>query len=120
MSLKSSVMEFLKIDELKENLLKLLEAKFELKKLEIIDQAKPKIAGLVFTLILFVLGLVTYMLFIGGLAYYIGAHLLDSPALGFLALGVLHGLILAIFYLNAGNIKTKIEKGIGQKIDKLS
>jgi hypothetical protein len=52
MSLKDSVMGFLKIDELKENLVKLLEAKFELKKIEIIDNAKPKIADLVFKLIL--------------------------------------------------------------------
>jgi hypothetical protein len=35
MSIKSSISDYFKIDELKENLIKLIEAKFELKKLEV-------------------------------------------------------------------------------------
>ncbi len=120
MSLKSSVMEFLKIDELKENLLKLLEAKFELKKLEIIDQAKPKIAKIVFGLILFFLGLITYIMVFSGLAYFLGARLWDSPALGFLAMGFLHLILLAIFYINSIHIKNKISEKINQKIDTIN
>lgn len=117
MSLKTSVMEFLKIDELKDNLIKLLEAKFELKKLEIIDQAKPKLADLVFSLILILLGILSYILIFSSLAIFLGNLLFDSPSLGLLCMGLLHVLILIVFYLNASSIKSKISEKVSEKLD---
>jgi cytochrome c biogenesis protein CcdA len=112
MSLKDSVMGFLKIDELKDNLVKLLEAKFELKKIEIIDKAKPKIADIIFKLILAVLGLIIYMFSMMALGLFIG-NLLNVSWLGLLIIAVVHAIILIIFVLQ----KDVVKKAIGDKLE---
>jgi hypothetical protein len=112
MSLKDSVMGFLKIDELKDNLVKLLEAKFELKKIEIIDKAKPKIADIIFKLILAVLGLIIYMFSMMSLGLFIG-NLLNASWLGLLIIAVVHAIILIIFVLQ----KDVVKKAIGDKLE---
>jgi cytochrome c biogenesis protein CcdA len=109
MSLKDSVMGFLKIDELKDNLVKLLEAKFELKKIEIIDKAKPKIADLIFKLILSVLGLFIYVFVMMALGIFIG-NLLKANWLGVLIIAVVHVIILSIFVLQKDTIMKVIEE----------
>ena len=52
MSVKSSISEFFKIDELKDNFVKLLEAKFELKKLEILEKLEGMLSGIIVKLAL--------------------------------------------------------------------
>jgi hypothetical protein len=44
MELKEKILGYLKLDELKDNFLKLIEAKFELKKLEIQEKLESKLA----------------------------------------------------------------------------
>jgi Putative Actinobacterial Holin-X, holin superfamily III len=114
MSLKDSVMGFLKIDELKDNLIKLLEAKFELKKIEIIDKAKPKIADIIFKLILTVLGLFIYIFVMMALGLLIG-NLLNANWLGVLIIAVVHAIILLIFVLQ----KESVMKVIGEKLEEM-
>jgi Putative Actinobacterial Holin-X, holin superfamily III len=114
MSLKESVIGFLKIDELKDNLVKLLEAKFELKKIEIIDKAKPKIEDLIFKLFLGIFGFLIYTFVMVAIGLFIGG-LLGHLYLGLLIIAVLHGILFLIFVLQ----KDVVKKAIGDKMDEL-
>ena len=52
MSIKSSISDYFKIDELKENLIKLIEAKFELKKLEVQEKIEGLISDIVVKIVM--------------------------------------------------------------------
>jgi sterol desaturase/sphingolipid hydroxylase (fatty acid hydroxylase superfamily) len=119
MSLKDSVLGFLKIDELKENFLKLIEAKFELKKLEIKEQIKDPVADLVFSFLILILGLGTYLLFIAALGLYLGNALWQKPWLGLIIMGLIHLLILIFAYIGRALIKNSIKAEISKKIETL-
>jgi uncharacterized membrane protein YqjE len=61
MSIKSSIADYLKIDELKDNFLKLIEAKFELKKLEVQEKFENVLTDLIVAV---VLGIAIFVVFI--------------------------------------------------------
>lgn len=107
-------MEFLKFDELKENFLKLIEAKFELKKLEITEQAEVKIVDLVYLIIKVLVVFVIYILLVIGLSFLIGNYF-GMPYLGFLVFLIIH--IILLLYLF--NQKVKIKEVISLKVKNL-
>ena len=73
MGLKESVSDYLKFDELKENFIKLIEAKFELKKVEIQENIERKLAKI---LVFIVIGIFLFIAFfvvklgVAALEYY--------------------------------------------------
>lgn len=115
MSIKSSISDFLKVDELKLNLLTLLEAKFELKKLEVQGKLEGILADVVVKLLI---GVFVFLAFIMlNVLIAIGINQLSETIwLGYLILLVIYSSIATFFYFKKDIIKetviAKIEEGI--------
>ena len=86
--------DFLKIGELKENLIKLIEAKFELTKLNVQDKIEGIVVKVAYALITFILGIVV-IIFLSILIALGLNHLIGSSWLGFLIMFGFYILILA-------------------------
>ncbi|MGL4631683.1 MAG: phage holin family protein [Leadbetterella sp.] len=116
MSFLSGVSDFLKLDELKANFIRLIEAKFELKKLEIKDQLKEPIAKLVYTLVAVLLAVVLYVFFGIGMSLFLN-NLLDSVWLGFLIWTGIQAFLFFMFILQKHSITNRIKTRIEPHID---
>jgi ABC-type sugar transport system permease subunit len=117
MSLKSKISEVFKIDELKDNFLELIEAKFELKKLELLEKIESAFTDLAYTLALAFMGLMVAILFVILLAVGINI-LLDSQWYGFAIVFALFLIPLLILIGKKEPIKKQILAKIQEEVDK--
>jgi uncharacterized membrane protein YqjE len=111
MSLKSSIAEYLKIDEIKENFIKLIEAKFELKKLEFQEKAENWISELMVKLILALFLFIIFILLNVFLALVINFYT-NSIWIGFTTL-------MGFYLIMWGVLKSqkqKIKDAVGQRV----
>jgi hypothetical protein len=108
--------DFLKIGELKENLVKLIEAKFELTKLDVQDKIEGIAVKAAYALITFILGIVV-IIFLSILVAIGINHLLESSWLGFLVMFLLYAIILAIFIFAKEAVLQAIKKKVEKVVD---
>lgn len=117
MSLKSKISEVFKIDELKDNFLELIEAKFELKKLELLEKIESAFTDLGYTLVLAFMGMMAAILFVILLA--VGINIVfDSQWYGFAIMFALFLIPLLILILKKEPIKKQILVKIQEEVDK--
>jgi hypothetical protein len=108
--------DFLKIGELKENLIKLIEAKFELTKLNVQDKIEGIVVKVAYALITFILGIVV-IIFLSILIALGLNHLIGSSWLGFLIMFGFYILILAIFIFAKDSVQNTIKKRVEEIVD---
>ena len=108
--------DFLKIGELKENLVKLIEAKFELTKLNVQDKIEGIVVKVAYALITFILGIVV-IIFLSILIALGLNHLIGSSWLGFLIMFGFYILILAIFIFAKDSVQNTIKKRVEEIVD---
>lgn len=108
--------DFLKIGELKENLVKLIEAKFELTKLNVQDKIEGIVVKAAYALIMFILGIVV-VIFLSILIALGINHLLESSWLGFLIMFGIYTIILAIFIFAKDSVQHTIKKRVEEIVD---
>jgi len=108
--------DFLKIGELKENLVKLIEAKFELTKLNLQDKIEGIAVKVVYALLTFILGIVV-VIFLSILIALGINNLLESYWLGFLIMFVIYAIILTIFIFARKSVLSTIKKGVEEVVD---
>jgi cytochrome c biogenesis protein CcdA len=108
--------DFLKVGELKENLVKLIEAKFELTKLNIQDKIEVIAVKTAYALITFILGIVV-VIFLSILIALGINRLLESTWLGFLIIFGIYAMILAIFIFAKKSILRTIKKRVEEVVD---
>lgn len=97
MSFKTSISDFLKIDELKDNLLKLAESKFELKKLELLAKVEKLLAKVVMNVLVAIFVFVIFLL-LNILAAAIINHYTRSYWIGYGCITALYSLLFALFH----------------------
>lgn len=105
--------DFLKINELKDNLVNLIEAKFELTKLNVQDKIEGIAVRAVYALFTFILSVVVIVFL--SILIAIGINLLLKSAwIGFLIMFLLYAILLSIFVFSKEvvlqSIKRQIEK----------
>jgi amino acid transporter len=108
--------DFLKIGELKENLVKLIEAKFELTKLNVQDKIEGIAVKVAYALIMFILGIVV-VIFLSILISLGINHLLESNWLGFLIMFVFYAIIFIIFIFAKKSVLNIIKKRAEEVFD---
>ncbi len=108
--------DFLKIGELKENLVKLIEAKFELTKLNVQDKIEGIAVKAAYAFITFILGIVV-IIFLSILLALGLNHLIGSYWLGFLVMFGFYVIILAIFIFAKDAVQSAIKKGVEGIVD---
>lgn len=108
--------DFLKIGELKENLVKLIEAKFELTKLNVQDKIEGIAVKAAYALITFILGIVV-IIFLSILIALGLNHLIGSSWLGFLIIFGIYAIILAIFIFAKDSVQHTIKKRVEEIVD---
>ncbi len=115
MSLKSSISDFFKFDELKDNFIKLIEAKFELKKLEIQEKLENLITDLIVKI---AVGIFLFMAFImGNILLAVGLNiLLDSSWYGFGIVFVMYLIISFIVFINRNALLDQVRKKVNEKV----
>ena len=111
MSIKSSISDYLKIDELKENFVKLIEAKFELKKLEVQEKAEVLISELIVKLVLAFFLFIIFILLNVLIALIINYYA-DSIWIGFAALIGIYMIVWLVF----NSQKQRIADSVGEKV----
>jgi hypothetical protein len=118
MELKEKILGYLKLDELKDNFLKLIEAKFELKKLEIQEKLESKLAPLVFYLCLSLLSIFSFFLLNLLLGLWLN-RLLDSYFLGFLILFAFYAIVTILFYFSKEKLLAIFKEKIKKEMDEM-
>lgn len=115
MSLKSSIGDFFRFDELKDNFIKLIEAKFELKKLEIQEKLENLITDLIVKI---AVGISLFMAFImGNILLAVGLNiLLDSNWYGFGIVFVMYLIISFIVFINRNALLDQVRKKVNEKV----
>jgi uncharacterized membrane protein YqjE len=113
MNFKQSISDFLKLDELKDNFVKLIEANFELKVLETQEKAVETLSVFAIKVLL---GLVLFIVFmvVNLLLINIVNHTFDSYWLGYVLFIGLYGLLLAVLVFSKEAIKQKIKNKINE------
>ena len=108
MSLKTSISDFLKIDELKDNLLKLAESKFELKKLDLLAKVEKLLAKIVMNVLvaifIFIIFLLLNILVAAVINYYT-----KSYWIGYACITGLYSVLFAVFHFCKPWVSRKIE-----------
>lgn len=115
MSIKSSISEFFKFDELKDNFIRLIEAKFELKKLEVQEKVENLITDLIVKI---AVGIFLFMAFImGNILLAVGLNiLLDSSWYGFGIVFVMYLIISFIVFINRNALLDQVRKKVNEKV----
>jgi uncharacterized membrane protein YqjE len=112
---KNSISDLFKLGEIKDAVIQLVEAKFELKKIEIQEKAERGVSELIFTLglvmflaiiLVFALQIVAY-----GLNLWLGEPYGLLAVLGFLII------LIALVYSERDKIKDKIKDTIQKEMD---
>jgi hypothetical protein len=117
MGIKTGITDFLKIETFKENIFTLVEAKYELKKLDI----QEKLASILVNLLLkIILGVVWLMVYIIGLVWILLAinQYTHTTWLGPVFLLGFHGLLAAGLYLNKKRLIATFETLIHKEMNK--
>ena len=117
MSIKSSISDYFKIDELKENLIRLIEAKFELKKLEVQEKIEGLISGIVVRVVmavfLFMVFLFLNILLAIGLNY-----LTNTSYAGYATLAAVYLILWFIFNTQKVKVEVIIKNKVAEALDK--
>ncbi|MDZ7936292.1 MAG: phage holin family protein [Emticicia sp.] len=108
--------DFLKIGELKENLVKLIEAKFELTKLSVQDKIEGIAVKAAYALITFILSIIV-VIFLSILIAIGLNNLIGSSWLGFLIMFSVYAIILAIFIIAKASVLSTIKKRVEEIVD---
>lgn len=116
MSLKDNFSRFLRIDEIKYALIGLIEAKLELKKLEVQEQLGKQLTDIVYGLITLIIGLVILIFF--SILIATGLNIwLASAWYGYAIVGAIY-IILLIFWIGQERLaKKKINTIVEQRLD---
>ena len=116
MSIKSSISDYFKIDELKENLIKLIEAKFELKKLEVQEKIERLISGIVVKIVMAAFLVLAFVLLNILLAETIN-HLTNKFWAGYVILIVVYLILWLIFKTQKAKVEVIIKAKVGETLD---
>ena len=116
MGLKETIVDFLKLDELKSNFLKLIEAKFELKKLEIQEKVEKAAAKFVVKIIIGAFCFLIFVLLNVMIANYLHIWLGNNWA-GYSILILLYSISAYIIYANASKIESIVADKINEAIE---
>lgn len=115
MSLKTSISDFLKIDELKDNLLRLAESKFELKKLELLAKVEKLLAKVVMNVLvaifIFIIFLLLNILVAAIINYYTRSYWI-----GYACITALYTLLFVIFHFCKEHVSRRVEALIADMI----
>ncbi len=115
MSIKSSISDFFKVEELRDNVVKIAESKFELKKLELIGKLEKLLAKVVMKVLI---GVFLFMIFmflnilIGGVIN----HYTQSFWIGYASVIGFYSILFLIFHYNKPKISKVIETMISDMI----
>jgi uncharacterized membrane protein YqjE len=116
MSIKSSISDYFKIDELKENLIKLIEAKFELKKLEVQEKIEGLISDIVVKIVMAAFLVLAFVLLNILLAETIN-HLTNKFWAGYVILIVVYLILWLIFKTQKAKVEVIIKAKVGETLD---
>jgi uncharacterized membrane protein YqjE len=118
MSIKSSISDYFKIDELKDNLIKLIEAKFELKKLEVQEKIEGLISGLVVKIVMAVF-LVMVFLF-SNILLAVGINYLTNAIwVGYAILIVVYLILWFVFNTQKAKIEAIVKIKVAEALDEV-
>lgn len=115
MGLKNTISDLFKLGEIKDAVIHLIEAKFELKKLEIQEKAERGISQLIFTIGLVIFIAVVLVFILQLIAFGLNVWLGEPYGL-VVILSVLI-IVLAIVYSRKETIKDKIKETIQKEMD---
>ncbi len=118
MSIKSSISDYFKIDELKDNLIKLIEAKFELKKLEVQEKIEGLISGIAVKIVMGVFLLMVFMLLNILLAGTIN-HLTHTFWAGYVILIAVYLILWWVFKTQKPKVEAIIKTKVGEVLDEV-
>lgn len=118
MSIKSSISDYFKIDELKDNLVKLIEAKFELKKLEVQEKIEGLISGIAVKIVMGVFLVMVFMLLNLLLAATIN-HFTHTFWAGYVILIAVYLILWWVFKTQKAKVETIIKTKIGETLDEV-
>ena len=108
--------DLLNIHEFKDNIVKLIEAKFELTKLGFQEKIEGIAVQAIYALVLFILS-ITVIIFLS-ILIAIGLNIwLESAWLGYLIIFLVYVGILAIFVFAKDKVQTKIKEQIQEIVD---
>ena len=111
---KESITDFLKISEFRDNIIKLIEAKFELTKLGFQEKIEGIAVKAIYMLLTFILSIM--LLIFLSILIAIGLNIwMDSAWLGFLIIFILYTILLCVFI----GAKDKIQVTLKQQIQKI-
>jgi uncharacterized membrane protein YqjE len=116
MSLKNEIMDYLKINDLRENIVKLIEAKFELTKIEIQEKAEGLISQLIHSMLTLFLAFMLFLFISILLAVGINQWL-GSSYWGFVIITGLYLILLLIWIFSKSFIQKTIQKTVEKVID---
>lgn len=97
MKIKSTVLDFLKLDELKTNVFNLVESKVELKKLEIYGEIEKKVSPIAYQLLMAALTF-TIFIFVNLLIAVLINHFSGLFWLGYVCLVAFYGILLLVLH----------------------
>ncbi len=117
MGIKSSISDFLKVEELRDNVFKLAESKFELKKLELLGKIE-KIAAKLIMQILVVLFVFMFFIVLNIFIAMAINHYTGTFWVGFVCLLAFYAVLFAIFHFNKAKIAIVIQAKIANFIVK--
>ena len=111
---KESITDFLKISEFRDNIIKLIEAKFELTKLGFQEKIEGIAVKAIYMLLTFILSIM--LLIFLSILIAIGLNIwMNSAWLGFLIIFILYTILLGVFI----GAKDKIQVTLKQQIQKI-
>jgi phage shock protein PspC (stress-responsive transcriptional regulator) len=118
MSIKSSISDYFKIDELKENLIKLIEAKFELKKLVIQEKIEGLISGIAVKIIMGVFLVMVFMFLNILLAVGIN-YLTHTIWAGYVILIIIYLILWFVFNTQKAKVEVIVKTKVGKALDEV-
>ncbi len=113
--MKSSISNFLKIDELKDNLFKLAESKFELKKLELLAKVEKLLAKVIMNVLIAIFVFIIFLL-LNILAAAVINYYLKSYWIGYACITGLYLLLFGIFHIFKAKVSTFIADRVADLI----
>lgn len=115
MGLKNSLSDLFKLGEIKDSVIKLIEAKFELKKLEIQEKIERAVADAIFRFVFLVLGAVTLVFLLLIVAWWLNQWL--GAPWGYVTIFGLLLVMLIVVYTGRNKIKTAVREIIQKEMD---
>lgn len=115
MNIKSSISEFFKVEELRDNILKIAESKFELKKLDLLAKVEKLVAKLVMNILVAIFAFMIF-LFLNILIAALINHFTQSFWIGYASVTGLYILLFLIFHYNKPKVSKIIEAKIAEAI----